>query len=163
MKTLLTILAAGSMLAAQAQTFTDSQPSEERFRAKYGRYTPAEETRRKMVEQAKSQEHVCADHCCHRTGAPHSEPSSAVPKHGWMTDLSAAKFGRATAPELRRAEVATSVPRMSARPDETQQRLHAKLGIHSRTANREADNKEVLTAMCQRTCEMPCCSDEVKN
>ena len=47
----MTVLAAAAMFASGALAVTNEQMAEERFKAKYGRYTPAEEARRKLARE----------------------------------------------------------------------------------------------------------------
>ena len=84
MKAIMSAVLAGSMLLAVAANANDYW-AEERYRAKMGRYTPAEEARRASVKQKadSSAAQECATQvCCRRASGSHSDRSAGVADKG---------------------------------------------------------------------------------
>jgi hypothetical protein len=81
MKAIMTVVFAATMFATVAAKANDNW-AEERYRAKMGRYTPAEEARRASASrEADSTAQECAKHsCCRRAADSHNE-STVGPNH----------------------------------------------------------------------------------
>lgn len=98
MKTLMTTLLAGAMTVSVMNAGVNDQSAEERYRAKYGRYTPAEEARRANAEQVKRQatQRRCGDEgCCRHTPAAYAERvSPGARPYADASERMKAKFGR---------------------------------------------------------------------
>jgi len=68
MNTLITLVMAGALVATSVVAGVNDQLTEERYRAKYGRYTPAEESRRKAAEVTRAHTATACEReaCCQR-------------------------------------------------------------------------------------------------
>lgn len=108
MKTLLAVLFTGAMLSSSAFSADGDPFSEARFKAKFGRYTAAEEARRGAnAQQAGSSAMNCTKHecCSHKGMAAHKTSKSAGfanSNAGFEDAWAQAKFGRS----IRRADSA---------------------------------------------------------
>ena len=94
MKTFLAVLFAGAMLSTAAFSADGDPYREERFKAKYGRYTPAEEARRQaIVQQERATAKQCASYecCSHKRVA---QENSKVTGSAWLNLWSQSKWGR---------------------------------------------------------------------
>lgn len=154
MKTLMTLLAAGAMLASAAQALGTDPTVEERFRAKYGRYSLAEEVRRKAIAEAKHHRMVCdGESCCHHDGARTAAPAQ---DNRWSKDYLGAQLGRTA----EATNFGTTLAGRVVHKSDTAQRLHAKLGIAP--ANLATDSRRPKTtelrATAQLMCDLPCCN-----
>ena len=104
MKTYSKIVIAGALLASMSFAQQGDPFREERFKAKFGRYSQAEEARRKSVSEKAISEEKCADReCCrHQHAAQHPQASSVPAKkevtlsenQAFQDAWSKAKFGR---------------------------------------------------------------------
>jgi hypothetical protein len=118
MKTFVVILA-GALFVSTA--FASDPYAEERFKAKYGRYTPAEEARREALKKpAKAQSAaleaevaMCEMPGCCKPGAAAKSEVSAGDAH--IDALFRAKFGRPSPVEEARIAEAKREPAVSAR------------------------------------------------
>ena len=154
MKTLMTLLAAGAMLASGAQARGNDPNVEERFRAKYGRYSPVEEARRNATAEAKRHKMVCDEEsCCHHAG-----PRTAAPaeENRWAKDYLSAKLGRSADP----TNLGTAASGPVVHQSDTAARFHAKLGIapENVVTDSPAAKATKLTAAAQLMCDLPCCN-----
>ena len=154
MKALMTLLAASAMLASAAQDLSNDPTVEERFRAKYGRYTPAEEARRKAIAEAKHDTNICDKGCCCHDEADRT--AAAATENRWANDYVRAKLGR-TADST---SLGTVVAGRSVDHNDTAARLHAKLGIgpENVATNTPGPKATTLTATAQPMCDLPCCN-----
>ena len=165
MKTLMTMLVAGAMLASAAHANSADPMADERFRAKYGRYTPAEETRRHAVEQAKQEANSCEHGCCEQTPGSKADTASKAEENQWATEYVRAKLGR-TAENLTSSTVARN--RVPVTRNDGAERLNAKLGItpegvFPHPQQPKANTQQLLAAVRAMMCEMPCCDRESAN
>jgi hypothetical protein len=104
MKTYSKIVIAGALLASMSFAQQGDPFREERFKAKFGRYSQAEEARRKSVSEKAISEEKCADReCCRHQHAAQHPPASAVSarkevttneNQAFLDAWSKAKFGR---------------------------------------------------------------------
>ena len=93
MKKLMTVLFAGAMLASVSAASASDQWAEERLKAKTGRYSPAEETRRaQFARTVKHTPEGCQAACCreHSPSTNQSFGTAAVPTSEFLK----AKLGR---------------------------------------------------------------------
>jgi hypothetical protein len=115
MKTYSKILIAGTLLASMSFGQQGDPFREERFKAKFGRYSQAEEARRHLTSRKAVSEEPCADReCCRHKHAANYQPiptvqaTTTAPKNevasnetqAFLDAWSRAKFGRV----IRRAE-----------------------------------------------------------
>lgn len=97
MKTFLTVLFTGAMLSSAAFSSDGDPYREERFKAKFGRYTAIEEARRAaLVQQTRTSAKECAKHeCCSHKGMTHQTPKAVSNGNVAFAEAWAqAKFGR---------------------------------------------------------------------
>ena len=128
MKTYSKIVIAGTLLASLSFAQKGDPFREERFKAKFGRYSQAEEARRKFISEKAISEEKCADReCCrHQHVAPHLQASAASAKkevtsnenQAFLDAWSKAKFGRVirTAETPSGEKLAQASPTNSGRP-----------------------------------------------
>jgi hypothetical protein len=93
MKKLMTVVFAGAMLASISAASASDQWVEERLKAKTGRYSPAEESRRaQLARTAKHAPEDCQAACCrtHSSAKPQSSAATAGPTSEYLE----AKSGR---------------------------------------------------------------------
>lgn len=94
MNRLMTVIFAGAMLASISAASASDQWTEERQKAKMGRYSPAEESRRSQLPRTvKHAPEECQAACC-RQHSHSTEPSSAAAA-GPTSEYLKAKSGRA--------------------------------------------------------------------
>jgi hypothetical protein len=94
MNTFSKIVIAGSLLATMAFAQQGDPFREERFKAKFGRYSQAEEARRKSIAANPRSEEKCANHaCCRHPHAANKEVSFSQ-NQAFLDTWSKAKFGR---------------------------------------------------------------------
>ena len=97
MKSVISVLIAGAMLASVSMAAANDQWAEERLKAKTGRYSPAEEARRADVSRAaKHNDEECAQHACCRRQHESAKDRNAAVRPTWTEELLRAKFGRDT-------------------------------------------------------------------
>lgn len=143
MKTYSKILIAGTLLASMSFAQQADPFHEERFKAKFGLCSQAEETRRNLASGKAVSERHCADReCCRHKHAAITQPRPKVqattmtPKHDvasnrtFLDAWSRAKFGRV----IRRAESPSAEKLAPASP---------------------ANDKVLVTGVCER----PTCCD----
>jgi len=96
MKTMMSVLFAGVVLASVSTATANDQWAEERLKAKTGRYSPAEESRRKALAQSQQQsDEECEQHaCCRRDHRSVGERKDVTTGSVWATELLKAKLGR---------------------------------------------------------------------
>ena len=159
MKTVMSVLFAGAMLASVSIATANDQWAEERLKAKTGRYSPAEEARRADVSRAaKHNDEKCAQHACCRRQHESAKDRNAAVGPTWTEEFLSAKFGRGTIPTTsgdhspQPADIRTSLS-----ADAWQR---AKWG-HSLSAG--ADTPPVLRAASEKVtanrCDRPSCCD----
>jgi hypothetical protein len=151
MRTLMIVALAGAMLTSASVAGTNDQWSEERMRAKTGRYSPAEESRRaalaKAARQAKAE---CQEACCRR------EQSAPVPQ--WTEEFLRAKFGRTSAPAASIQNEEHHVKRTE--PSSTAAWERAKFGRSlGESADGQADRKSTPEVAVCHMCARPACCD----
>ncbi len=98
------IVIAGALLASMSLAQQGDPFREERFKAKFGRYSQAEEARRKSMSERAISEEKCADReCCRHQHATQNLQASAVSakkevtsneNQAFLDAWSRAKFGR---------------------------------------------------------------------
>ena len=148
MKALMMIAFAGAMLTSVSVAGTNDQWAEERLKAKTGRYSPAEESRRaKPASGAKHAADVCQNACCRHE-------QSTVPKR--TEEFMAAKFGR------KAATVASHHKEQHAargEPSDAANRERAKFGcVLSKTADEQANRQSTPeVAVCHMCSRNSCC------
>jgi hypothetical protein len=150
MKTLMIVAFAGALLTSLSAAGTNNQWSEERIKAKTGRYSPAEESRRaELARQAKETATECQDGCCRRN------PSAPVAKR--TEEFLRAKFGRTAAPAASIQNEEHRVERTE--PSSTAAWERAKFGRSLReTADGQADGKSTMeVAVCHMCAPTSCC------
>ena len=98
MKKLMTVLFAGAMLASVSAASAGDQWAEERLKAKTGRYSPAEETRRALLAgTVKHAPEECQAACCREHSASPNQSSATAARP--TSEFLKAKLGRgASAP-----------------------------------------------------------------
>ena len=157
MKTVMSVLFAGAMLASVSMATANDQWAEERLKAKTGRYSPAEEARR-ASRAAKLNDEECAKHACCRRQHESANDRNAAVGPIWTEEFLSAKFGRETiakAPGDHSPQPADSRTSLS---DAARQR--AKWG-HSLSA--PTDTQPILRAASEKVtasrCDRPSCCD----
>ena len=141
---------AGAMLTSVSAAGTNGQWSEERMKAKTGRYSPAEESRRAALAKAADQANPeCQEACCRR------EPTAPVAKR--TEEFLRAKFGRTAAPAASVQKEEHHVERTE--PSSTAAWERAKFGRSLREsvdgqADRMSTPEVAVCHMCART---SCC------
>jgi hypothetical protein len=118
MNTYSKVVIAGALLASMSFAQQGDPFREERFKAKFGRYSAAEEARRKSVSEKAISEERCVDReCCRHQHAAQHPPASALSakkevtsneNQAFLDAWSKAKFGRV----IRRVE-GTSVEKLA--------------------------------------------------
>ena len=78
MKTYVAVLLAGAMLSATAFAAEGDSSREERFKAKYGRYTPTEEVRLQALADQDTSQRQCTGHECCSKRRPASRDNSRM-------------------------------------------------------------------------------------
>ena len=168
MNTLLTLLLAGA-LAASGTSGVNDPMAEERYRAKYGRYTPAEEARRQAAELAKRNTAPCCGHegCCVRARKEMTVRTQVVYRGigPQFAERFKAKYGRSPVDEATHAFGATTQidakTRRTGIEDESATRLQIKTGRSVKIAavdTRTGARKGALVASALKHCEQECCS-----
>jgi hypothetical protein len=175
MKTFMTVLFAGAMLASTTFAAASDPLAEERFKMKTGRYTPAEEARLQVLTKKTEAGGMDCEHTCCRSARvrSHEQHTNAAP--AWAEQVFNAKLGRNTAAEEARllvakargkhGEAASNIKAASdARANFVAAWLQAKLGrsipaaddrLEARRPQVIAENPEVPCAsMCKHTA---CC------
>ena len=150
MKTLMIVAFAGAMLTSVSAAGTNGQWSEERMKAKTGRYSPAEDSRRAQLARAAKQTATeCQEGCCRR------DPSAPVAKR--TEEFLRAKFGRTAAPAASIQNEEHRVGRTE--PSSTAAWEQAKFGRSLRgTADGQADRRSTTEfAGCHMCARTSCC------
>jgi hypothetical protein len=151
MKTLMIVAFAGAMLTSVSAAGTNDQWSEERMKAKTGRYSPAEESRRAALAKAAGQANAeCHEACCRR------EQSAPAAKR--TEEFLRAKYGRTAAPAASAQNEEHQVKRTE--PASTTAWERAKFG---RSLRESADGQTHIkgaheVAICHM-CARPACCD----
>jgi hypothetical protein len=159
MKTMMSFLIAGAMLASVSMATSNDQWAEERLKAKTGRYSPAEEARRADVfHAAKHNDEECAQHACCRREHESAADRNAAVGSTWTDELLRAKYGRDT--------TATASSDHSPQPVNTRTSLladawqRAKWG---RSLSARPDKQPILRAASEKVtasrCDRPSCCD----
>ena len=176
MKTLIALVVAGILTASAGIAGVNDQMAEERYRAKYGRYSPAEERRQHASEEARGNTAIR----CERKGCCHAAPQDTaavqnMPDTRAVSDAAerfVAKWGRnpleaepsrvmagsgvtaATVPSYsandRRVHAGDAAARLEAKTGRTAQLPPA--ATQARVRNTE------LLAQASVTCEHECCA-----
>jgi hypothetical protein len=167
MKTMITVFVAGAMLtSAVSRAAVNDRTAEERFRTKYGRYTPAEEARRNANEETRANDLGCGrEDCCHKNTvrAALKQPVAAARINSGAEERFKVKWGRytsaeearlaKTAPAERNVPAATS-PLTAAHADQVAARFYEKLGRIPEAKT----PAPTLIAAGPATCELACCN-----
>jgi hypothetical protein len=171
------IIFAGIMVASVAFAGTNDPMAEDRYRSKYGRYTPAEEARKAARLEVKAD---AAPPCCHPAEAMRSRTVTWSEQEARF----AAKYGRpapsvAAGDQAARNELAahtekcialghcarshstiTKAPAVTTQPGESDLRFQAKYGVAPPSvARRAVRSQEPLAAAANAGagCQLECC------
>jgi hypothetical protein len=159
MKTVMSVLFAGAMLASVSMATANDRWAEERLKAKTGRYSPGEEARRADVSRAaRLNDEECAKHACCRRQHESAKDRNAAVGPTWTEEFLGAKFRRET--------IATAAGDHSPQPADSRTSgsadawQRAKWG-HSLSA--PTDTQPVLRAASEEVtasrCDRPSCCD----
>ena len=159
MKTMMSVLIAGAMLASVSMATANNQWAEERLRAKTGRYSPAEEARRADVSRAaKHNDEECAQHACCRRQHESAKDRNAAVGPTWAEEFLSAKFGRET--------IAAASGDHSPQPSDTRTSLSADAWQRAkwgRSLSAPTDTQPVRRAASEKVtangCARPSCCD----
>ena len=177
MKTVIALVVVGIVTASAGIAGVNDQMAEERYRAKYGRYSPVEEERRKhATEEARRNTSIGCERegCCHEA-SQHTAAAQNLPDTRAVSDAAErfiAKWGRnpfeaepsrvmagsgvtaATAPSYsasdRRVHAGEAAARLEAKTGRTAQLPPA--ATQARVRNTE------LLAQASVTCDHECCA-----
>jgi hypothetical protein len=178
MKLLTTVLIAAALTVSAGLAGVTDQMAEERYRAKYGRYTPAEEKRPQSSLEARKNTPVSCDRdaCCHAAPAKAALTGKVV-KTTTASDVAErfrAKWGRnpsgmepsraAADPAVSAAtEASYSAQNTSVYINDAAARFQAKTGrttqINTAPTQVETRGAELL-AQASFACEHECCTQE---
>jgi hypothetical protein len=164
MRTMVTFVAAAAMFACAGIAGATDNTAEERFRLKYGRYTPAEEARQSAVEEARKNALGCGrEDCCHKQHAHTTANAAVVSPRSTAEERFRAKWGRTTAAEEARLtdasrtdpmEFASTAAPHAAHVDDVAAKMQEKLGRRPE-ANGPAPQ---LLAAAPVKCALACCN-----
>ena len=177
MKLLTTVLMAAALTVSAGLAGVTDQMAEERYRAKYGRYTPAEETRRQASLEARKNTLSCdRDACCHAAAAKAASTGNVVNtttasdvaerfRAKWGRNPSGMEPSRAAAdPAVSAAtEASYSAQNTSVHISDAAARFQAKTGrttqINAAPTQVETRGAELL-AQASFACEHECCAQQ---
>ena len=178
MKLLTTVLMAAALTVSAGLAGVTDQMAEERYRAKYGRYTPAEETRRQASLEARKNTPASCDRdaCCHaapakaalRGNVVNTATASDVAERfraKWGRNPSGMEPARAAAdPAVSAAtEASYSAQNTSVYISDAAARFQAKTGRTTQTnaapAQVETRRAELL-AQASFACQHECCTQQ---
>lgn len=176
MRTVIALVVAGVVIASAGVAGVNDQMAEERYRAKYGRYSPAEERRQHASEEARRNTSIGCQtkDCCHAASQNTAENLPDTRTGSDATQRFIAKWGRNPfEAEPSRAMAASSVNAATAPSDSADNRsvhhgdaaarLQAKTGRTGQldpaaTQARSRVRNTELLAQASLTCEQECCA-----
>jgi hypothetical protein len=151
MKKLMTVLFAGAMLASVSSANANDQWAEERLKAKTGRYSPAEESRRaQLARTAKPAPEECQAACCREhSSSTHGNSTTAATATGEFLKSKLGRESTRVAAHDHKHQASANV-----QPSSSDAWARAKFGrdLSARSHGQEVpDNSEVAACiMCSR-------------